>query len=412
MVLTEGERRGTVDDEAFGVGAECGRQLVEARLGAALRLVQSVGVAALNIVLRRSARAVFIVGIVVASRCRHIVVLRLSFVSVVEAGHFGGRLPRLRRRLHAVVALAGHGRVVDVVRLSRQCEPVLLGVAHGEGASRVAVVASCGEVDVAYHALVVLLLQVHVQHELLVARVHTHESRLSSRLLVGLHLVHRVGRQVLQGFLGVAVEEVAAVDEQRAHLPSVDFYHTVLQCRPRQLADERVEHGTLGELEGRSVVDDCVALCDHLDFGGLHHQLVEHGGVFLEFDVAEPLLCHALTHSHLHPLVGRLIAYGRGAQDVFGVVLHVLYIIIGVDVVAPGGVRLHDCRRHHRAVLYGEQLHRGVGNRSACSVVYNAACQLAGRHRQRHNENQQHGYCALDGMSDSGHGMFPCHFIL
>ena len=62
--------------------------------------------------------------------------------------------------------------------------------------------------------MLVFTFQRHVEYIALVAHVAPHESAFLSLLIVGLDLVDGEGGQVLQCFLHVAFEEVAAVDEQ------------------------------------------------------------------------------------------------------------------------------------------------------------------------------------------------------
>ena len=102
-------------------------------------------------------------------------------------------------------------------------------------------------------------------------------------------LLHRVGRQVLQGDLRIAREEILAVQQETLDKLSVDPYLPVLQLRARQLLHQGVEHRPLGQVEGRRVVDDGVAAHHHLDVGG------PHGGL-AQLDVA-PLLQHEVTEA-------------------------------------------------------------------------------------------------------------------
>ena len=59
----------------------------------------------------------------------------------------------------------------------------------------------------------VFAFQRHIEDIALVAHVAPHEPALLSLLVISLDLVDREGGQILQCFLHVAFEEVAAVDE-------------------------------------------------------------------------------------------------------------------------------------------------------------------------------------------------------
>ena len=165
--------------------------------------------------LRIGSRRVVVVYGGVRVRCLVIIVLGLAFVTIFQAKLLaGGKATAGIGQVARHVVLSGHPIVVHVVHVAREREARFLPIEHGEQSGLVAVARAKGEVHVADVTMLVLLLQVHVEHQFLVAHVHALETALAARLVVHLDLVDRVGGQVLQRLGGIAVEEVAAIDQQ------------------------------------------------------------------------------------------------------------------------------------------------------------------------------------------------------
>ena len=71
----------------------------------------------------------------------------------------------------------------------------------------------------------------------------------------------------------------AAVEREEVDLLAVDQDGAVVfQLHARHLPHEGVEHRSVGQLEGRRVVDDGVVLVGHLDAGAFHHHLAQQVG--------------------------------------------------------------------------------------------------------------------------------------
>ena len=129
---------------------------------------------------------------------------------------------------------------------------------------------------VSHQTLLVLLFQPHIHHVLAVAHVAPHHFRVLAVAVEHLHLIDGIGRQILQGCLGVAGKEVFAIDEQTLNTSSVhfDFAITVQFC-PRELCNQRIEHRAFSQFEGVGIEHDGVALHHHLDFRASNHHFVE-----------------------------------------------------------------------------------------------------------------------------------------
>ena len=94
--------------------------------------------------------------------------------------------------------------------------------------------------------------------------------------MVGLHLLHGVGRQVVEHHLVVALEEVLAVEQQFVDLLAMHQNATVvLQLHAVHLTDEGIEHGAVGNVEGIGIEGDGVAAIEHFHAGFLDYHFAE-----------------------------------------------------------------------------------------------------------------------------------------
>ncbi len=92
--------------------------------------------------------------------------------------------------------------------------------------------------------------------------------------MVRLYALHHIGRQVFEGYVGIAVKEVLSVDQQIAHAIAVDRDDAAgIQFHAGQTGYQLVEHGAFGEVEGIGVVHNGVALHHH------HHAGCRNGGL-------------------------------------------------------------------------------------------------------------------------------------
>ena len=77
--------------------------------------------------------------------------------------------------------------------------------------------------------------------------------------VVHLDVLHRIGRQALECYLGVSGKEVLAVHHQTLNKLAVHLDLSVLQFRAGKLGYQRIQHGTLGQLKGGGIVHDGIA---------------------------------------------------------------------------------------------------------------------------------------------------------
>ena len=107
-------------------------------------------------------------------------------------------------------------------------------------------------------------------------------------------------------------------------MPAIDGDFSVLfQLSPRQLTNQRVEHGAFGKIESIGIVDDGVAIQIELHFRRCDDHLVEHtvhrtGG----FSDEERLIEHGAEHfvlvepRNVERIVCRFIPFFLATNDV------------------------------------------------------------------------------------------------
>ena len=227
-----------------------------------------------------------------------------------------------------------------------------MGEAQPEQLRLVAVAASASHVGIGNVAFVVLAFQVDVHHQRLVARITPKKPCGLARLVVHLHGLHRVGRQVLERHEGVALEEVAAIEEQARHEPPIDIdAPIVVQRNARQLAHKGMEHAALGQRERVGVVDHSVATLKHLDLGGRNLHLAQQGGVALQAHQAGVDLGDALGHTDHQVLAGAFVAQGGELQDIRALARTVEGVappLVGYRALYLNAVASQQAHRHGR----------------------------------------------------------------
>ena len=212
-------------------------------------------------------RAVLVLGI--APRQRGVKPLLPSFVLVlateVEACHL--RCAQSLRHLgRCPLAIAtGLTVLVDIVGIAKERQACVVVVVEREESSHVTVVGTCAGFDIPHEATVIVALEHHVHHVVLALHIVAYALTLTSRLVVDLQLLHGEVRQVVEHHLVLATEEVLAVEQQIVHLSPVDIDVAILlQLSTRHLTDESVEHRSVGQVEGRCIVDNGVATIGNL----------------------------------------------------------------------------------------------------------------------------------------------------
>ena len=167
-------------------------------------------------------------------------------------------------------------RLVEVVDVAHYAILQYVGETQKEHTSHPAFPSARRSLQIGDVPNAVLLLQVHVHH--IAGSLHVIAQRLAlvRAFVVGLDVLHRIVGQILQQYLPVATQEGTRPEQQLVHLAAVHVYLPFIgHLHPWQLPYQRIQHRTVGKVEGIGVVHDGVTPVVHLHPGGLHLYLGE-----------------------------------------------------------------------------------------------------------------------------------------
>ena len=137
-------------------------------------------------------------------------------------------------------------------------------------------------------------------------------------LVVESDLLHRVSGQVLQHQFAVTTEEVLAVQQQVVHeLAVVVDSAVVMKLHARQLLQQPVEHGTLGQLQVRGVVDECVTFVIEAYAGGCDGHFSQHLAILVQVEGGQvALLLPAPDAVQGVAVASGVVVFAADAEDV------------------------------------------------------------------------------------------------
>ena len=262
--------------------------------------------------------------------------------------------------------------VVQVVGLGKEAYVRPLVAPHGKEAcqvGRLVLPKSRSALDVCYPAHHVFALQPHVDDVVLTALVGPPEPLILLGLLViDGHVLHRVGRQVLEHELPTAFEEVLAVQQEVVHeLAVVVDAPVALEFDARQLTEQGVEHRAFRQLELAGIIyhgvapeveSDARCLDGHLLQGLRNLMNIEGRDVARRFPSAHTvhLIAKASSPIVVHRNAEDVVAGQSG--DLYAVARHVVVHFLAAPVVVEGGLSGTD-RVDERAV-FGQKFHLRV----------------------------------------------------
>ena len=226
-----------------------------------------------------------------------------------------------------------------------------------------------GPIHVAKPPAALVLLHLEVEHRLLLAVVDACDARQVRLAVVGFHLLHDVGWQVLEDEFLVVVEKLLAIDENLLHLLAVvGNLAIVVDDDARQLLEQLLNHGAGGKREGGGVIYHGVLNDGHLRQQTCDDSLLHERGILAQEDVLHLLV--AATPLEVEGKRLRLVAHEAHLQR-----------------VAPGGhTRQHELpvgRRlptRHKAARGVVELHGGSRQAVERLRVIDRAAHVVPRH--------------------------------
>ena len=153
---------------------------------------------------------------------------------------------------------------------------------HGRQTETVAIVGTIAEVGISLYAIAGAALGDELECEVVITIVDTRHSRQVTFIVVGLHLIDHIRRQVLHHGVVVARHEVTTVELELAHFLTVDAdLAVVVDLRTGERLHQSLNHRTFRHTEGIGVIDYRIVADHHLRQIGGDDSLVElHGAGF------------------------------------------------------------------------------------------------------------------------------------
>ena len=191
--------------------------------------------------------------------------------------------------------------VVHVVRIAHKRVAHVAERFHSRQTDAIAVVRTIAHVGIGLQTTAGTALRHKLQHKVVVAVVDTRHPAQVALLVVGLHLVHHVRRQVLHHRVVIARHKVATVHLETFHVLAVDAdLAVVVNLCARQGFHQCLNHRTLGHLVGIGVIHHRVVLDDHLRHVSRHHDL-GNGVTLQRLDIRHAVLACLPTHRENSP---------------------------------------------------------------------------------------------------------------
>ena len=171
--------------------------------------------------------------------------------------HLLGRPQPLRLVGRTPVTLLPRAAVfVHVVGVGECGDACVVGVVETKETGEIAVVGANASLGVDECATIVFAFQFHVHHVVFFAHFLALPATILRRLVVDLHILHRIVGQVVEHYFVVAFEEVLSIERQVVHLLPVHVdVAIVFQFCTGHLTHQSVEHRAFGQVEGGGVVD-------------------------------------------------------------------------------------------------------------------------------------------------------------
>ena len=216
-----------------------------------------------------------------------IAVALFAFLHIVAAQLVGGSQSLRLLQGRPFTLLTGCAVIVQVIGIGKEHQSRMVVKPHAEeSAKKLSVVPallipvereSPTPFGIGYPSPCILLLQPHIHHQQLLRRLLLGLSlHVVRHPLITRHVLHHIGRHVLQQQFAVAVEEVLPVQQHRVDGFPVHIDDTALFHRhARQFLDEFVEHRAFCQIEGIGIIDERVAIHVELQLRRLHHHLVQ-----------------------------------------------------------------------------------------------------------------------------------------
>ena len=211
--------------------------------------------------------------------------LVLLLIVQVHTGHLVGSEALATASPAAASAPTGEAHIIGIICIGhhKELQVVLHHAAKDTGG--ITVLGTCRQIRIHHHAFVHARLDTEVEHRLLLTVVDTRHTGQVALLVVGLDTVDDVGRQVLQGRLGVAHHELLTIHQDLLHLLTVHLDGTVIaHLCTGQTFHELFHYRSLRCTEGGGVIYEGIRFQGHLRGACGDRRPFQHDGIGCQRD--------------------------------------------------------------------------------------------------------------------------------
>ena len=199
------------------------------------------------------------------------------------------------------------GILFFIIKVAQQYKARFIGKAAGHASRCIAVLGTCSQVEIGHVATVHTFLNREVEHSLLLTIVDTSDTRLVALLVVELHILYDVYRDILQRSLNIAKHKLLTINKNLLHFLTINGDVSVfIDLGTRNTLDEFLDRRALGGAIGLRIVHKSVFFHYHLCCATSNYSLLQHDTLRLHQQIAK-VLTGITTQRHL--ALDGLIAY-------------------------------------------------------------------------------------------------------
>ena len=178
----------------------------------------------------------------------------------------------------------------------------MVGGTHRKQTGHIHIVIGTAGIDITHPSYVVLLLQIDIHDKPLIRyNFLIHEFAELARLLIHLHCVYSIGRQILEHDFVISFEEVLAVEKKTLYKPAVHIYTSVrFKFCSGKLLYQRVKHRAFCQLKGVCIIYQRIILVIEFHFRGRNDDLIYLVDLLLTFHCHLWQIDITLTSVKLH----------------------------------------------------------------------------------------------------------------
>ena len=209
----------------------------------------------------------------------------LFLVVQVHACHLHGVQALASSAPTAASTTTGEAHIVGIVGVTHHEHLQIVFHHTTEDTACITALGTGSQVDIGHHALVHTLLDTEIEHRLFLTVLDTRHASQIALLVVGLNAVDNIGRQILQGSLGIASHKLFTVDEDFLYLLTVNLNCTIVaHLCTRYSSYQFLYNRTFWCTESGSIIDEGIGFHRYFRGMGCYGSTFQHDSIWLQGD--------------------------------------------------------------------------------------------------------------------------------